>query len=64
MQEMRPEGRRKGLQAEVILMYKCVECGKEMDIDLQKTKKIICPYCGYRIIRKPRPPVIMKVESK
>ena len=45
-------------------MYKCVECGKEVDVDLRKTKKIICPFCGYRIIRKPRPAVIRKVSSR
>lgn len=47
-----------------MVVYKCVECGKEVDLDLSKTKKIICPYCGYRIIRKPRPAVIRKVEVR
>ena len=48
----------------MIVMYKCVECGKDVDADLRKAKKIICPYCGYRIIRKPRPLVIRKVSAR
>ena len=36
-------------------MYKCLSCGKEVTIDLSKAKKIICPYCGYRILEKRRP---------
>ncbi|MEE9323832.1 MAG: DNA-directed RNA polymerase subunit P [Candidatus Aenigmarchaeota archaeon] len=35
--------------------YKCLNCGKEVPLDLQKAKKIICPYCGYRILEKKRP---------
>jgi DNA-directed RNA polymerase subunit RPC12/RpoP len=44
-------------------MYKCVNCGKEVIIELKTAKKIICPYCGYRILRKSRPTVIKKVFS-
>ena len=47
-----------------MIMYKCVDCGKEIKIDLRTAKKIICPYCGYRIIRKPRPETIKKVMVK
>ena len=44
--------------------YKCIDCGKEVKIDLKTAKKIICPFCGYRIIRKPRAPVVKKVISR
>jgi DNA-directed RNA polymerase subunit RPC12/RpoP len=44
-------------------MYKCINCGKEVKIELKTAKKIICPYCGYRILRKARPRVIKKVLS-
>ena len=45
-------------------MYKCVNCGREIDIDLSKAKKIICPYCGYRIIEKERPKIVKKVLAR
>lgn len=44
--------------------YKCLNCGKTIEIDLQKAKKIICPYCGYRILEKSRPPVTRKVPVR
>jgi DNA-directed RNA polymerase subunit RPC12/RpoP len=42
-------------------MYKCVSCGREVKIELRTAKKIICPYCGYRILRKTRTGVANKV---
>ncbi|MBW2987003.1 DNA-directed RNA polymerase subunit P [Candidatus Woesearchaeota archaeon] len=33
--------------------YKCFECGKEINEDYLR-KKIRCPYCGGRILFKPR----------
>ncbi|MCD6496435.1 MAG: DNA-directed RNA polymerase subunit P [Candidatus Aenigmarchaeota archaeon] len=44
-------------------MYKCLLCGRKIDIDIQSADKIICPSCGYRILEKERPPVVRKVES-
>ena len=35
-------------------MFKCIYCGKETDIDIKATKKIQCPYCGYRVLKKTR----------
>jgi DNA-directed RNA polymerase subunit RPC12/RpoP len=46
------------------IMYKCLNCGKDVDIDLDKSKKIQCPYCGYRILEKKRPPVIKRVKAR
>jgi len=45
-------------------MYICLNCGREVDIDLRTTKKIICPFCGYRILKKPRSNIMKKVEAK
>lgn len=45
-------------------MYKCVNCGKEVHVELKTAKKIICPYCGYRILRKTRPNVVKKVMAE
>lgn len=44
--------------------YKCLNCGKAVEIDLQKAKKIICPYCGYRILEKKRPSLPKKVLAR
>ncbi len=45
-------------------MYKCLNCGKDVEIDLEKAKKIICPFCGYRILEKSRPPVLKRVHAR
>jgi DNA-directed RNA polymerase subunit RPC12/RpoP len=44
-------------------MYTCVNCGKAVETDLKTAKKVICPFCGYRVIKKSRPPVIKKVRA-
>ena len=44
--------------------YKCVDCGKEVEMELKTAKKIICPACGYRILKKVRPKRISKVMVK
>jgi DNA-directed RNA polymerase subunit RPC12/RpoP len=44
--------------------YKCLNCGKDVEIDLQTAKKIICPYCGYRILEKKRPPAPKRVIAR
>jgi DNA-directed RNA polymerase subunit RPC12/RpoP len=45
-------------------MYKCLNCGKEVDVTLSKARKIQCPYCGYRILRKTRPKLTKMVKSE
>ena len=45
-------------------MYKCLSCGRDVDIELKTTKKIICPYCGYRILTKKRPKIPKKVIAR
>ena len=45
-------------------MYKCLSCGKEVELDIRVSKKVICPFCGYRIIKKVRPVVVKKVQSR
>lgn len=44
-------------------MYKCMNCGREIDIELKTVKKIICPFCGYRILKKERPKIVKKVKA-
>lgn len=45
-------------------MYKCIDCGREVVIDLRTAKKVICPFCGYRVLKKDRPKVIKKVKAR
>lgn len=45
------------------MMYKCLSCGKEIEMD-QVKDKIRCPYCGYKIISKSRPKTIVKVIAR
>jgi DNA-directed RNA polymerase subunit RPC12/RpoP len=44
-------------------MYKCLNCGKDVNIELKSAKKIICPYCGFRIIEKTRANTGKRVEA-
>ncbi|MBI4181523.1 MAG: DNA-directed RNA polymerase subunit P [Candidatus Aenigmarchaeota archaeon] len=45
------------------MLYKCINCGKEVDLDLKAAKKVQCAYCGYRILEKIRPPVVKRVQA-
>ena len=45
------------------MAYRCFSCGKEIDPKNVK-RRIICPYCGSRIIIKSRPNVIKKVKAR
>jgi DNA-directed RNA polymerase subunit RPC12/RpoP len=45
-------------------MYRCLNCGKDVDVNIEKAKKIICPYCGYKIIQKKRPNVAKRVIAR
>ena len=46
------------------IMYRCLSCGKDVELDLASGKKVICPFCGYRIMRKTRPVAINKVQAR
>ncbi len=41
--------------------YKCVNCGKEVVLE---GAKVICPFCGYRILVKTRPEFPKKVKAR
>ncbi|MBL7160344.1 MAG: DNA-directed RNA polymerase subunit P [Candidatus Aenigmarchaeota archaeon] len=45
-------------------MYKCIDCGREVELDLKGTMKIQCSYCGYRILKKLRPNVTKRVIAR
>jgi DNA-directed RNA polymerase subunit RPC12/RpoP len=40
-----------------------MNCGKNVDVELKTAKKVICPFCGYRILKKERPNIQKKVRS-
>ena len=45
--------------------YECVSCGTRVSAEqLEVTPEIKCPICGYRILRKVRPPVVRHVKAR
>ncbi len=44
-------------------VYKCAKCGREVELDLMTTREVRCPYCGSKILYKPRPKVSRKVKA-
>ncbi len=47
------------------LFYECISCGSRLTADqLAMTPEIKCPFCGYRILRKVRPPIVKHVKAK
>jgi len=44
--------------------YICLRCHKVFDSkDMELLPGIHCPYCGYRIIAKTRPPVVKRIKA-
>jgi DNA-directed RNA polymerase subunit P len=47
------------------LFYECINCGSKLTADqLAMTPEIKCPFCGYRILRKVRPPIVKHVRAR
>lgn len=47
------------------LFYECINCGSKISADqLAMTPEIKCPFCGYRILRKVRPPIVKHVKAR
>ena len=46
------------------MSYVCGKCGKEVDSKgLDSLPGVKCPHCGYRILKKVRPPVVNKINT-
>jgi len=45
------------------IMFVCIECGKKVKLNIKEGKKIQCPHCGYRILRKERIKTPKKVPA-
>ncbi|MEM2123293.1 MAG: DNA-directed RNA polymerase subunit P [Candidatus Bathyarchaeia archaeon] len=47
------------------ISYVCVNCGaKVTSEELELTPEIKCPFCGYRVLKKTRPPIVKRVKAR
>ena len=45
--------------------YECVRCGRRVDFqELERYISFRCPYCGYRIFRKVRAPIVKHLKAR
>ncbi len=45
-------------------VYKCLHCGRVFSREeLETLPGVRCPYCGFRIVEKIRPPGVRKVKA-
>lgn len=47
------------------LTYECVKCGAKVKTEELELRGggVKCTYCGYRVLKKKRPPVVKRVSS-
>jgi DNA-directed RNA polymerase subunit RPC12/RpoP len=52
-------------QSESGLAYECVKCGARVALDELELRGggVKCTYCGYRVLKKMRPPVVKRVKT-
>lgn len=48
------------------IVYECVRCGAPVPLEELELRggQIKCTVCGYRVLKKIRPPVVKRVSSK
>jgi DNA-directed RNA polymerase subunit RPC12/RpoP len=48
------------------LVYECVRCGAKVTTDEIKLRggEVKCTVCGYRVLKKIRPPVVKRVSAR
>lgn len=56
----------KAERSELGLAYECVKCGavvtlKELEL---RGGGVKCTYCGYRVLKKIRPPVVKRIQAR
>ena len=45
--------------------YQCISCGKKISYDeLTVMPELKCPECGYRILKKTRPPIVKRLKAR
>jgi len=47
------------------LVYECVKCGAKVALDELELRGggVKCTYCGYRVLKKIRPPVVKRIKT-
>lgn len=46
------------------ILYECMNCGEKISAEqMVMTPEIKCPFCGYRVLKKVRPPVVKRVKA-
>jgi len=47
------------------IIYECLKCRAKVTAEqLFIIPEIKCPYCGYRILKKVRPPIVKNVKAR
>ena len=48
------------------LIYECIRCGAQVAIDELEMRGggVKCTICGYRVLKKKRPPVVKRVLAR
>jgi len=48
------------------LVYECVKCRAQVRLEELEMRggRVKCTYCGYRVLRKIRPPVVRRISAK
>jgi len=48
------------------IVYECVKCGAEVSLEELDLRGggVKCTYCGYRVLRKIRPPVVKRIKTR
>jgi DNA-directed RNA polymerase subunit RPC12/RpoP len=48
------------------LVYECVKCGAKVSIDELELRGggVKCTFCGYRVLKKIRPPVVKRIAAE
>jgi DNA-directed RNA polymerase subunit RPC12/RpoP len=51
---------------ELGIVYECVKCGAKVSLEELDIRGggVKCTYCGYRVLRKVRPPVVKRIKTK
>lgn len=46
-------------------VYECVRCGRRVEFrELERYVSFRCPYCGYRVFRKVRAPIVKRLKAR
>lgn len=47
------------------IVYECLKCGARVTSEeLARIPEIKCPNCGFRVLRKVRPPIVKRLKAR